>query len=268
MTMSLSGATRLYAIIGDPIVQVRSPEVYTERFLALGHDAVLFPAHVLPDRFDATVAGLMALANLDGLLVTSPYKGRMVSHAARLGITAESVGAVNALRREADGSWAGDMFDGAGLVHGIERRGASVRGRRTLVFGAGGAGSAIAAALAQAGVRSLRVVDPDAERSGRLLKTLRRLWPDCESDSGEPDPADRNLIVNASTIGMRPDDPMPAPLGPLSADVIVADAVLSETPTALIRHAAECGCPCFDGRDMHSGQVEAILEFLLGTRGS
>src|SRR6478672_8275062 len=103
--MTIRGSTRLYAIIGDPIAQVRSPQVFTERFLASGIDAVLIPAHVPVDRFDQVVPSLLELGNLDGLLVTVPFKSRMVAFAQRLGTAAQAVGAVNALRREADGSW-------------------------------------------------------------------------------------------------------------------------------------------------------------------
>ena len=121
-----TGATRLYAIIGDPIAQVRSPEVFTERFAAAGIDAVLVPAHVPAERFDAIVPALMALGNLDGLLVTVPFKARMASLRKRLGCDgADCIGAVNALRREADGTWTGDMFDGAGFVRGARAQGRS-----------------------------------------------------------------------------------------------------------------------------------------------
>ena len=65
----ITGPTRLYAILGDPIVQVRSPEVYTERFAAIHMNAVLVPALVPAKRFDEVIPALMALGNLDGLLV-------------------------------------------------------------------------------------------------------------------------------------------------------------------------------------------------------
>ena len=137
----IDGATRLYAIIGDPIAQVRSPALYTELFADAGMNAVMVPVHVLPDRFEDTVPALLALGNLDGLLVTVPYKALVVPFATRLGKTAASIGALNALRREADGTWTGDMFDGAGFVRAAERKGFTLRGRRVTLFGAGGAGS-------------------------------------------------------------------------------------------------------------------------------
>ena len=74
----IGGSTRLFAIIGDPIGQVKSPTTFNPRFAAAGLDAVLIPVHVRPERFDETVSGLMAVGNLDGIIVTVPYKARIV----------------------------------------------------------------------------------------------------------------------------------------------------------------------------------------------
>jgi shikimate dehydrogenase len=261
----ITGATRLYAIIGDPIAQVRSPEVFTERFAAAGTGAVLIPAHVPVDRFDTVVPGLMGLGNLDGLLVTVPFKARMLPFASRLGPAAKCISAVNALRREVDGSWTGDMFDGAGFVRAVERKGVPLRGRRVLLFGAGGAGSAIAYELAKAGVAAIAIADPDAERAATLAKTLRDTVPACDVATGSSVSAGIDMIVNASPVGMRPDDGLPADIGSLRADMLVGDVVVSESPTALIRHALRYGCTHVTGRDMHSGQIEAIVDFFAAT---
>ena len=259
--LRITGATRLYAILGDPIVQVRSPEVFTERFAAAGVNAVLVPAQVPVERFDKVIPALMALGNLDGLLVTVPFKARMLPFASRLGAAAECIGAVNALRREVDGSWTGDMFDGEGFVRGIERKGERIRGRRVLMFGAGGAGSAIACALAGAGVESIGIVDPDAGRVEALAEALRNAFPDCDVAAASSKVADVDMIVNASPVGMRPGDGMPGDVGPLSADTLVGDVVISDSPTALIQHGLAHGCRCVIGHDMHSGQIEAIMNF-------
>lgn len=257
----ITGATRLYAILGDPIVQVRSPEVFTERFAAANVNAVLVPALVPAEHFDKIIPALMALGNLDGLLVTVPFKARMVPFASRLGAAAKCIGAVNALRREVDGSWTGDMFDGEGFVRGIERKGERLRGRRVMLFGAGGAGSAIACALAGAKVESIRIVDPDAGRVEALVEALRRAFPDCDLAAATSKAADVDMIVNASPVGMRPGDGMPGDIGTLSSDTLVGDVVISESPTALIQHGLRHGCRCVNGHDMHSGQIEAITNF-------
>ena len=259
--LRITGATRLYAILGDPIVQVRSPEVFTERFAAANVNAVLVPALVPAEHFDKIIPALMALGNLDGLLVTVPFKARMVPFASRLGAAAKCIGAVNALRREVDGSWTGDMFDGEGFVRGIERKAERLRGRRVLLFGAGGAGSAIACALAGAEVESIGIVDPDAGRVEALVEALRRAFPDCDLAAATSKAADVDMIVNASPVGMRPGDGMPGDIGTLSSDTLVGDVVISESPTALVQHGLRHGCRCVNGHDMHSGQIEAIMNF-------
>ncbi|MBK9607947.1 MAG: shikimate dehydrogenase [Betaproteobacteria bacterium] len=257
----ITGATRLYAIVGDPIAQVRSPEVFTGRFAAAGINAVLVPVHVPAASFDAIIPALLALGNLDGVLVTVPFKARMVQFASRLGPAAACIGAVNALRREADGSWSGDMFDGAGFVRGAETKGQRLRGRRVLQFGAGGAGSAIACALAEAGVASIRIVDPESGRVEALATALRRAFPDCDVAPATAQRGDVDMVVNASPVGMRPGDGMPGDIGALNSGTLVGDVVVSETPTPLIAQAQRDGCAWVNGRDMHSGQIEAIMGF-------
>jgi shikimate dehydrogenase len=266
--MTITGKTRLYAIVGDPIAQVRSPQVFTERFAAAGVDAVLVPVHVPSDRFDTAIPGLLDVANLDGLLVTVPFKARMVPFARRLGAAARAVGAVNALRRDADGSWTADMFDGTGFVRGAERKGARVSGRRVALFGAGGAGSAIACALANAGVASVDVIDTEASKARLLVDRLAPLFPRCAFRATEFVSSDRDMVVNASPVGMRPDDGLPGAIGSLDPSTLVGDVVIADPPTALIRLAIRCGCGWVDGRDMHGGQVDALMAFFAAARSS
>ena len=266
--MKITGTTRLYAIIGDPIAQVRSPEVHTERFAASGADAVLVPMHVPAERFDTVVPALLALGNLDGLLVTVPFKARMVPFAKRLGATAQRVGAVNALRREADGSWSADMFDGLGFVAGAARKGEPIQGRKVALFGAGGAGSAIACALAEAGVASIDIVDVDVNKAKALVTKLERAFPRCAFAVAREVREGIDMVVNASPVGMRPDDRLPGPMGPLDPGTLVGDVVIGAAPTPLIRLAMQSGCRWIDGGDMFAGQVEALSTFFSSAGGS
>jgi shikimate dehydrogenase len=257
----IDGATRLYAIVGHPIAQVKSPEVFSERFATAEINAVMLPVHALPDRFDATMAALKGIENLDGLLVTVPYKAQAARYADRLGPTASRIGAVNALRREQDGTWTGNMFDGAGFVRAFESKGCELRGRRVALFGAGGAGSAIACELAARGIASLAIVDPRGDRASALAATLRRAFTGCRFDVAGAVPRDADMIVNASTIGMRAGDGMPGEVGALGPDTLVGDVIVAEEPTALIRHAVRHGCRHIVGREMIAGQAEAIMVF-------
>jgi shikimate dehydrogenase len=260
-TVTINGATRLYGIIGNPIAQVRSPETFTPAFAASGVNAVMLPIQVLPDAFDLSVRGLMALGNLDGFLVTVPYKARMVAYATRLGDTARTIGAVNALRREADGSWSADIFDGKGFVTGARRKGHVLSGRRAAQFGAGGAGSAIACELVAAGVQSLAIIDIVRERAEKLAEALKRTFPAADVRAAEAVPPGSTMIVNASTVGMKPGDGLPAEIGPVAAGTLIGDVINTDAHSPIIALAAKSGCPYVTGKDMHAGQGEALLAF-------
>jgi len=183
---------------------------------------------------------LMGIANLDGLVATVPYKAQAVRFADRLGPTASRIGALNAAPTRAGWNVTGDMFDGAGFVRGAERKGEVLQGRTVALFGAGGAGSAIGCELP----RQVRIAvdhrSAEGARSGARLNASR-----CISDVScrrcRTVPSGVDMIVNASTIGMRDGDGLPGDIGPLAADTFVGDVVVSQEPTPLVRHAIRHG---------------------------
>jgi len=266
--MNIDGATRLYAIIGDPVVQVRSPSVYTEHFARNDINAVLFAAQASSDAFDTAMRGLMSLGNLDGLLVTSPHKTAALAFADRLSTRAQIVGAINALRREADGSWTGDMFDGVGFVSAA-RKVTSIESKRLLLFGCGGAGAAIAAEMAAHGARSISLVDPDAQRSRALRDALAAHFGTCDVSIGNDDGA-HEIVVNASIVGMKDADGLPGDPGAIGTGSLVGDVVLRPpaSPTTLVALARERGAYVVTGQEMHSGQIDAIAEFFGAHQGA
>ena len=260
----IDGATRLYAILGDPIAQVKSPTLFTERFAQAGLNAVMVPMHVLPDRFDDAMRALTALGNVDGLVLTVPYKARGAAFATRLGRTAAAIGAANALRREPDGSWSGDMFDGLGFVRGAERKGHAVQGRKVALFGAGGAGSAIGAELVAAGAASLAILDPARDRADVLATRLSKAFPGVPIAAASGVPPGTDMIVNASTIGLRDGDGLPGDLGTVGPGTLIGDVMNTDpdAPSPMIRHAKAHGCPYVTGREMFEGQADALMAFL------
>jgi len=166
----VSGRTRIYGIVGDPIEQVRSPEMISAEFASRGLDALLIPIHVLPADFDACLAQLKRVQNVDGLVFTIPYKRAAVALADELGAHARAIGAINALARRSQGRWAGDIFDGMGCVEAFRRRGYAVAGQRLMLIGAGGAGAAIGVAIAHEHPRSMRLYDVDPKRALRARR--------------------------------------------------------------------------------------------------
>jgi len=111
------------------------------------------------------------------------------------------------------------------------------------------------------GVESLSIIDPRRERAAALAKTLRGTFPACRIDAVEAVPSGVDMIVNASTIGMRDGDGLPGDIGPLAADTLVGDVVVSKEATPLLRHAIRYGCHYVNGGEMMGGQSDALMSF-------
>jgi shikimate dehydrogenase len=265
LPLPLSGATRLYAIVGDPVAQVGSPAVFNAAFRRLGAPAVLVPMHASAERLPDLVEGLRAIRNLDGVVVTVPHKIAVLEFLDRVEANGCRVGAVNAIRIERDGGsgvWVGDNFDGVGCVRGLAKAGHALKAKSALLVGAGGAGSAVAHALADAGVARLRVVDTDEGRRGRLARSLRAHHAGLAVETGAPEPESFDVAVNCTPLGMRDDDPLPIDPERLRPGTLVVDVVLKTPASRLLGEALRRGCPVQAGHAMLEGQVEAILQFL------
>jgi shikimate dehydrogenase len=259
----IDGSTRLFGIVGSPVTQVKTPQLMNALFDASGINAVCLPFDVPVNVFEPAVAGLQALGNLDGLVVTVPHKVRAMAMVDEMSDTARRVGAINVMRPRPDGSWFGDMFDGTGLVHGLTQLGFDVRGKRVKQLGAGGAGAAVAHALAEAGAASIASSDPRRELAEQLSVRLKRFYPDCAA-SIDVDPAnvaDVDLLVNCSPVGMKPGDGMPASFGAFPSAMQVVDIIMTPAETPLLKHARQCGCRATNGQPMIEGQRAAFANF-------
>jgi len=263
--IEIDGATRLFVIIGDPIVQAKSPSVYSQLFADRGIPAVMMPLHIHPQGMEQLGPLLESIQNLDGILVTAPYKNSLLTLCGSLGPAAECVGAVNALRRKPGGGWHGDLFDGAGFVAGARQRGIELRGRRVLQFGAGGAGSAIAYELAAAGVESIRLVDPNPEKVKRLCVAIQGRFPKFDISPAQTGvahaPENIDMVINSSTVGMGGAKGIPGVIPPLNAETVVGEVNVTDHGTDLVRLAIEAGATWTDGAHMHAGQINEILAF-------
>lgn len=258
---SLDGATRLYGIVGDPISAVRSPEVFNAMFARSGVNAVLVPMHVAAEDLAATWAGLTSIRNLHGLVVTMPHKARVAAFLDEVGLAGKIVGAVNAVRREPDGRWRGDMFDGVGFVDGLRAEGHQPRGWNVRLYGLGGAGAAIAVALAQAGVAGLCVHDLDGGRRDKLCRWLQTDFPSVSTSIGESPGAVFDAVINATPLGMKSSDPLPFDPAELPRETLVVDVITKPEMTPLLQRAANTGHPVHTGRHMHLGQARRVAEF-------
>ena len=259
-----NGATQLYIIVGDPIAQVKSPAGMTRNFLARGHNALLVPMHVSPADLPAVLDGIGRAQNVDGIVVTVPHKFSCAKFCTSLSPRAAFLGAVNIIRRSENSGWHGDMLDGLGFVASIRANGGEPKGRRTLLVGAGGAGSAIALALVDEGVASLAIHDADPERRDALITRLRTRG-DLPVTIGSGNATGYDLVANASPAGMREGDPMPVDVATLSPDAFAACVITQPVPAPWLVAAAARGCRIAHGVDMYQAEQSMMLDFLLGT---
>ncbi|MER6357295.1 shikimate dehydrogenase [Streptomyces sp. NPDC001634] len=256
--VTVSGTTRLYAVLGDPVAQVRAPALLNPLFARLGRDAVLVPVEVRPAQLPEVLRGLMAVRNLDGLLVTVPHKNACRELADSVTEAAALSGSVNAMRRVPGGGWQGANFDGEGFVRGLRAAGHEPRGATVCLAGAGGAGSAIAVALLQAGAH-VSVWDADASRAAALRDRLAPHFPGrIVASAGH---VDADLAVNATPMGLLPDDPLPFDPTALRAGTLVSDIIMKPRNTALLRTAGEAGLAIHYGEPMLAQQITLYREF-------
>lgn len=260
-TDQIDGAVTLYGIVGDPISAVRSPEFFNAWFQQHGINAVLVPIHVSAGDLGAAWQGLRSMRNVAGLVFTMPHKTAAAGLVDELGPTGQLVGAINTARREADGRWVGDMFDGRGFVRGLQDEGHGVAARRVGLLGTGGAGAAIALALAEAGVAELHLDDIDTARCERLAGALRARHPGTRVVMGSIAAAEPDIAVNATPLGMRADDPLPFDPARLPRQTLVVDVITKPEMTPLLCAAQAHGQAFHAGKHMHRGQALLAADF-------
>ena len=247
---------RIFGIIGDPIKQVKSPTIFREYFRLHGINAVMVPLHVGAAEFQRVLKGLRGVKNFAGAVITIPHKYDAYSMAYRRGPMALATGTANVLVPYGRDQWSAEMLDGIGLINALKKRSIETAGLRTLIIGAGGAGTAIAVALQQFGrVASIGISDTNSARAEDLVAKL------ANAEIMKPDLKAYQLVVNASPVGMGSDE-TPLDVSALSSDTIVCDAIMHPPKTRFLREAEDKGCVVVEGLEMLHGQVESIIRFL------
>lgn len=264
MLTNLSGSTRVVPIVGDPIAQVKSPAGVTAAFEAREQNAVCVPMHIEATDFTAFMQLVRRWHNCTGVIVTVPHKFAAFEACDTTSERASILRTVNTIRRCADGQLHGDMFDGLGFVASCKEKGCAFGGRRALLVGAGGAGTAIAHAVAAERVALLGIADVDAIRRDALVAHLARAGFPVEACGADATSFD--IVLNATPMGMRPGDALPVPASALTSATFVGDVVTEPDPSPLIAAARAQGCRTSTGSDMFAKVRDLMVDFLLAGR--
>jgi shikimate dehydrogenase len=257
----ISGRTTVIAHIGYPTETFKAPLIYNPYFEKAGIDAVVVPMGVKTEDYRDFLKSIFRLTNIRGALVTMPHKVTTVGLLDECTTAVKVAGSCNAILRRADGTLLGDMFDGAGFTRGLKRKGFEFGGAACLVVGAGGVGSAIAASIAAEDPGSIALFDMHPRSAQSLAARLRQHHPALPVEIRDNDPTGYDLVVNATPLGMKPDDPLPVDPSRLDSQTFVGEVVLKREMTPLLEAAAARGCRFQVGTDMLFEQIPAYLEF-------
>ena len=261
MTVMINGNTEIIAHIGYPTHTFKSPMIYNPYFEEAGINAVVVPMSCKPEQFTSFLKSVFLLENIRGALITMPHKVSVVDLLDEVTPTVRVAGACNAVKKLADGRLVGDMFDGAGFVRGVQRKGFDLKGKRVLVVGSGGVGSAIAASLAGAEIAAIGLFDVNTVACEGLARRIRQHYPNIDVSTGSNDPAGFDLVVNATPMGMNEGDPLPMDVSRLAPETFVGEVVMRHETTAFLAAAQARGCRTQVGSDMLFEQIPAYLEY-------
>jgi shikimate dehydrogenase len=251
-------------LIADPVEQARSPVMMNSILQDRGQlgSFVLVPMHVPDEALGQVTTALRSIQNFAGAIVSMPHKSSIAAMLDELTADARMVGAVNVIRRNNDGRLLGTMLDGEGFVSGLRAAGHEIKSASCLLVGAGGAGAAIAFSLAKHGCASLTINNRTASRAMSLAARVRQAFPAIPVQSADSDFGSYDVLINATSLGMKTDDELPVSQDVVERCALVAECVLAPEMTRLVQLAQAKGRAIQTGVPMLAAQMDLMLRFM------
>jgi shikimate dehydrogenase len=250
----ITGKTNVTGIIGNPVEHSLSPLMHNAAFKYLGLDYIYVPFLVAENALEDAIMGSKSL-NIKGLNVTIPHKTEVIKHLDSVDKIAELIGAVNTIKFNGNHA-KGFNTDGIGAVKAIEEV-STVKNKKIIILGAGGAARAIAFQILLEGAGSLVIANRTPENALNLQKNIvEKLSFDVKTaDFGkklENELLDADILINTTPIGMYPhtDDEPPVKSEMMHENLIVNDIVYNPLKTGLLREAEKCGAKTVSGIKM------------------
>jgi shikimate dehydrogenase len=246
-------------VIGDPIAHSKSPTIHRFWLEALGIAGDYRATRVEPAELADFVAKRRDDPDWRGCNVTIPHKLAVTELVADPGGVRDTIGAMNTIVRQPDGTVFGTNTDAAGFFAPIA--GLDLAGAPVTVVGAGGAAMAVLFALARAGVGHVTVLNRSPLKAAGLLARFG-LKGDVQPLTGTAPPS--ALVVNASALGMTGQPPLELDLSEQGEDCVVYDLVYAPLETALLAQARALELETVDGLEMLTGQAAVAFELFFG----
>ncbi|MFH0792714.1 MAG: shikimate dehydrogenase [bacterium] len=268
----VTGKTRVVGIFGWPVRHSLSPPMQNAAFRAAGLDYVYIPFAIPPAKLGESLQ-LLAGLGIAGVNLTVPHKESAIPYLHKLSKTARRVGAVNTVRVLKNGNLEGHNTDVIGFAQSLQRdAGFKIRGKSALLIGAGGAARAVGYALASGGAAKVTIVNRTAQRAYNLAVFLRsvarknltvQIVEPGEASLAE-EIAQADLVVNATSLGLKVSDPVPISLRGLRPKTLVFDTIYNPSQTRLLKAARAKGCKTCNGLGMLARQGAASFKIWTG----
>jgi shikimate dehydrogenase len=262
--MNISGKTKVTGLFGYPVEHSLSPAMHNAAFEHLNLDYCYVTFSVRPDLLGDAVKAIRALS-LSGVNVTVPHKENVIPFLDEISEESSFIGAVNTIKND-NGKLTGYNTDGKGFMQSLSETGIDIRGKKILIVGAGGASRAIGYYLCKE-ASEVHLFDVDDKKANSLKEHLNKLkWN--VSLAGARSVKDKDffsgidIIINATPLGLKPDDPMPVDITLIKSSHVVCDLIYKETP--LLREANKIGCKTMDGLGMLLWQGVFAFEIWTG----
>jgi shikimate dehydrogenase len=264
----VDAATRLCAVYGWPIAHSASPAMHNAAFKALGLNWRYLAFEVNPKNLRAAVEGARAM-NFAGLNLTVPHKLPAVEMMDELDESSKIFGAVNTIKFEkAKGRVraVGFTTDAEAIkISLLEELKLKLRGASILLLGAGGAGRTAALKLAMEGVAELFLVNRTQSKAEQLAREIKKRFPSVKISTSYP-VTKVNLVLNATSLGLKPGDALPLDVKQFSfrQTRAVYDMIYRPAETRLLAAAKRAGCKTANGLGMLLHQGAKAFEFWTG----
>jgi len=211
----IKGTTKVFGILGHPVHHTLSPAMQNAAFHSEGVDAVYVPMPVSPENLEKVLKTL-SQSGVMGVNITVPHKQTALTLMDTVSEEAKLICAINTVVFKGN-KLHGYNTDGAGFIQSLIKQASfDPKGKTVLVLGAGGAARAVALSLAQAGVRKLFIYNRTHVRAELLVKHIEHHFSysnptvmEEHQTRTKEDLEPIELVVNATTLGLNPDDPIP-----------------------------------------------------------
>ena len=234
-------------------------------FERCGIDAVMVPVQVAKRDLAVFVKAAFLAKNVRGMAIAPPHKPLLVDLLDGCGLFGRVAGSVNVVRRIANGELEGDLFDGEGLLGALDHYNIPFRGKRVLILGAGVSAAAIGVALAEGGTvngaEHIAFHDIVAGKAAGVAAKLDAFFDATTVAVDSSDPAGYDLVVNATSLGLKPDDALPVDVARMEPHAALFDILLRNQPTPLVRAARGRGLNDQAGFEMLVQQMPHYFEF-------